>query len=353
VQSAASDSNMATTSGFQVSNMPRIDFADPRLLAPNYGAILPAVGQGFQLAEQVQMSPLRRQLAQIQVENAQAQAGLAPLERQRLMAQIAEAEQNAAIPRILPGDVMIEDTTQIYPTAIDETGARTGPDERVLGDLVQVQQEQLVGPGGVITPRTVRKTIKTADQRAAEEAYAAARVEATRALATDRARGKEFETQQLVEQYNTALDEGDTDTAKIYKALIDRKAAMPGLLAPGTTYQRTVEQQAARAGITLGAAQELVRTPEGAAALAQLAVANQAAAKSPFGAPAISADQRALIQSAGAAPAALPLQQRAEQILAPQTQSAVVVRTKAERDALPAGTAYTRPDVPGQIFYKK
>src|SRR6478609_568392 len=335
---------MPTTSGFQVSNMPRIDFADPRLLATNYGAILPAIGQGLQLGEEVRMAPLRRQLAQIQVEDAAARAAMAPLERQYKLAQIAEAQQNAAIPRILTGNTTIE-AAPISPydmPALDENDNRTAPVP--LGDLVQITEEQLVGPGGVITPRQVRKTLATGEQRSQAQELADARAASLRALATDRARGKEFEAQQLVEQYNTALDEGDTETAKIYKALIDRKAAMPGLLPSGTTYQRTVEQQAARAGITLGAAQELVKTPEGAAALAQLSVANQAAARSPFGAPAVTADQRALIQSASAPQAVLPLQQRAEQILAPQTQSAVVVRTKAEYDALPSGTTYVGPD---------
>ncbi len=229
--------------------------------------------------------------------------------------------------------------------ATDEAGNLTAP--MPLADLVKVRNQTQVGANGVLTPRIVRETLKTGEQRVAEADKNAATLEATRALAQQRVTGKQYETQQLIEGYNTALDEGDEHTAALYKSLIDRKAAMPGILQDGTTFRRRMEQNAADAGVTLDQATELSKTPQGMAALTQLAIANKAAAKSPFGAPTLSADQRALINAAGtgaAAPAALPFQQRTEQILAPQTQAAVTVRTKAEYDVLPSGSLYVGPD---------
>lgn len=339
--------------GYALSVLPQIGQVDPRLFNTG-GQLLGGLNQGLgayqslqNISDQAQAEPIKRQLQQISLDEARARIAQAPLEQRLKLAQISEAEQNAALPRILPGDVTLEDQTVTYPSAFDENGERTGPADVVTGDLVKLQQEQLIGPGGVITPRTVRSTVKTAAQRDAEAALQAANVRAKDALSAKNTRGKEFEAQQLIESYNSALDDNDPELAALYRARIDRLNAMPGILQDGTTFRRRMEQNAADAGVTLTQATELSKTPQGMAALTQLAIANKAAAKSPFGAPVLTADQQALIQASagGVAPgAALPFQQRAEQILAPQTNSAVTVRTKAEYDVLPAGTKYIGPD---------
>lgn len=354
------------TGGFQVQNMPRVDFADPRLLTANLSGIIPAAQQGLgfynglqQIADEAQARPTRQQLLQIQLQDAQNRLGLAPLERDLRMAQISEAQQNAATPRLIAGDVMIEDGTKEYPAAFDEFGVRTGPSETVIGDLVEVQSGREIGPGGVVTPRTVRKTLKTAEQRQNEATKQAASIRASDALAGQRARGKEFESTALIQSYNDALEAGDDEVAALYKSRIDKLNAAPGLLAPGTAYNRRVEQLAADAGITLAAAQELAKTPAGAEALAQAAVANKAAARSPFGAPALSAEQKELIRGGGPpaaapAPVAAPAPAFSEVVntaLGPAPGAPVAVRTKAERDALPPGTQYIGPD--GQTYIKK
>lgn len=82
-----------TTSGFSVGVLPRTDFADPRLLAPNYADILPSVGRGLALYSQLQEErerPLRARLAQLQLQEAEGRAQLAPLERKRRMVELAQ-----------------------------------------------------------------------------------------------------------------------------------------------------------------------------------------------------------------------------------------------------------------------
>lgn len=288
-----------TTDGFRVGVMPETRFVDPRLVSPRYGDILPAVGQGLSLYDQFQTMPTRRRLGEIQLQEAENRLGLAPIQQQLARAQLDEALQNAATPRVLPGNVMIEDQTKFYPAALDEEGRPTGDGERVMGDLVQIQEEQLVGPGGVVTPRVVRKTIKAAADREAESAYKAAQIDATRALGEQRRTGKDFESTRLVELYNNAVQEGDLEAARLYKARIDRLNQAPGILPEGTAYNRRIEQLAADAGVTLDAARELAQNAQGAELLAKAAVANKAAARSVLP-PTINAEERAQLRAPGA-----------------------------------------------------
>ncbi len=271
------------TGGFQVSAIPRTDFVDPRLLTPN-SQILSGIMDGaqgvnklYQIAQDARMRPIQQQLAQIQ---------------------LAQAQQEAAMPRIIPGDVVLQDQTRIFPAALDEEGVRTGPTETEYGDLVQISSGQRVGAGGVITPFETRKTVKTAADREAQAAKDAANLEAINALAAQRTTGKTYESQALIDGYNAAVTNGDAQEAAMYKALIDRKAAMPGILPTGTAFQRRVEQLAADAGITMATAESLSKTQEGMQALAQAAVANKAAARSPFGAPQLTAAQNELLHGA-------------------------------------------------------
>lgn len=288
-----------STDGFSVRALPDVRFADPRLLAPNYGALLPSLGEGLRVAEDVRMSPMRINLAGIQLQEAQNRLAMAPLEQQLAALRLGEAQRKAAMPEILPGDITYEDTTKIFPAALDESGNRTGPDDVIRGDLIEVQSGTSYGSGGVATPYTRRKTIKTAEQRQVESEKQAVALDAARALASQRQRGKEFESATLIQLYNDAVDSGDAEAAALYKARIDKLNAPPGILPTGTAYQRRIEQLAADAGITLEAANRLAKTPDGAEALAQAAVANKAAARSPFGAPVVTSQQKELISGAG------------------------------------------------------
>lgn len=294
-----------TTTGFSVQERLNPVMADPRLFGRGYDAVFPAFNQGLgaagalsQLVEDAQMRPVRRQLAQIQLEDASARRRLLPL-------QIAEMERELAIPKVINGDVAIEDLTRVYPAALDEAGNRTGEPDREVGDLVQVQQVREFGPGGIETPRTIRKILKTAEQRMAEEAANAARIRASDALAGQRARGPSYESTTLIGLIDDAEANGDTEAANLYRKRLERLNTMPGILAPGTTYTRTVEQQAARAGLTLAAAQELVKTAEGAEALAQMAIANENKKRSILPVE-VSGEQAALIKDAGKPKASLP-----------------------------------------------
>lgn len=150
--------------------MPQVNFADPRLTTPQYGNILPSLAQGFQFSQQVQDAPIRQKLAQIQLQREQEQLAMAPLREQLAQIQLADAQKRAAVPEWIAGDVTLENAVSPYDyPALDENGNRTAP--MPLGDLVQITEGQQIGPGGVMTPFTQRKTLKTAaDREAAAEA---------------------------------------------------------------------------------------------------------------------------------------------------------------------------------------
>lgn len=292
-----------TTGGFQVTARPGIEYLDPRLLTPQYGSIIPSISQGVgvanqfrQIQDEAKMRPIRAQLAQIQMQEAQDRMMQAPLQRRLKELQIQEAEQNAAIPRVLGGNVSIEEVpTSIYDMpALDDNGNRTGPVP--MGDLVQITEEQLYGPGGIVTPRTVRKTVKTAAERVADEEKRQASIRATDALATSRTRGKEFESTALVDLYNNAVAEGDTEAAQLYKSRFDALNARKPTLTAEDFYDRRVAQLAADAGITYDNAMALARTPSGSEALATAAASNKAASKSVFGGPKLTPEQQAMVR---------------------------------------------------------
>jgi hypothetical protein len=293
---------VVNTGGFQVQARPGIDYVDPRLMAAGYDRIIPALGQGIgvgnnlsQIAEAAQMRPMRRRLAEISVQQAEADLANTPLKQRQLLAQIANAEQNAAIPTIIPGTSFIEDQTRLYPAALDEDGRPTGEGERVIGDLIQITDEDVYGPGGTKTTRQVRKTLKTAADREAEAAKQAVSLESARALATQRNRGKQFEAVELAQLYDEALASGDGELAALYKSRLDRLNTQPNRIESGDTYEREMEKTAARAGVPIALARELAKTPEGAQALAAQAAANMASAKNEILPPTVSARQRQLL----------------------------------------------------------
>ncbi len=274
------------TGGFQVAERPRVDFADPRLLTPAYGNILPSVGQGLslydhlaQIGDSARIDPIKQKLLEIQLQDAQSRLGMAPLDQQLKLAQISEAQQNAAYPRrLLTGKELVGgDATPIYD---DNSGE--GVVGQTFAPLQTVETGKYIGPGGVETPFRETLTTKTAAQVRAESERASAVNEATKALADQRTKGKEFESEALINGYNEALqkaqDAGSDEEAaqyqaeaKMYKDLIDRKALRPGYLPEGVVGGRELEKMAARVGIPLDRVQQVAASPYGARAISKLA----------------------------------------------------------------------------------
>jgi hypothetical protein len=291
-----------TTSGFSVQNMPNVQFADPRLMVPQYSNIIPAISQGAGLYNQLSQIPIQRQLQQLQLQEAQNRLAQAPIEQQLAALRLGEAQQQAAIPQFVPQSVDIIGGTKelrpVDPGASFENFQITEhftPRQRVTRGLE-------VMAGGEARPVERRDTLATAGDVAAVAAKEAMALKSAEALATQRLRGKEFESTSLVDLYNNAVDSGDTEAASIYKARIDRLNTRPGFLPEGTAYQRRIETMAADAGLTLAAANELAQTAQGAEALAQLAVRNKAVARDPLNAsfaPSLTPQQQAIITRAG------------------------------------------------------
>lgn len=277
---------VVATNGFQVQELPRVQYADPRLLAPNYGGIIPAVSQGLGLygnlqaiADEAQARPTRRQLLNLQLQEAVNRVGMAPLDQQLRLAQVAEAQRVAATPhRVLTGRELIGgDAKPVYD---DNSG------EYVVGQtyapLQAIETGKYIGAGGIESPFREVSTTKTAAQVQAESERSAALNEANKALARQRDAGKEFESGALINGYTEALQkaqDAQTDEeaaqyqeeAKMYKALIDRKALRPGYLPEGVVGGRELEKMAARVGIPIDRVQAVAASPYGARAISKLA----------------------------------------------------------------------------------
>jgi hypothetical protein len=289
-----------TTSGFTVQERPGINYLPPSAFAPQYGNIIPSLSQGLgvasqfaQIADDVQARPLRRQLQQIQLDEAKARLAMLPLQQQLQALQLGEAQQQAALPeQIIEG--------------VEVVGGEPGPAEfyDVFTPRERITRGKNVLAGGLVSPFEKRETLATPAQVAADAEKQAVALESARALAAQRGRGKAFESTQLIELYNNAVEEGDADAAALYKSRIDALNTRKPALTAEDFYDRRVAQQAADAGITYDVALKLSRTPSGAEALAAAAVANKAAAQSGFMAPQVTPAQRALIT--GGAPAAAP-----------------------------------------------
>ena len=266
-----------TTSGFQVSARPGIDYVDPRLMAPAYDRIIPSVSQGLgavgqlaQIIDDAQSRPIRRRLAQIQLQEAQNRLDLAPLEEQMAVARLQEAQQNAAVPHILTDTVDLSGgEKQLAPRNLDAGFGNIQFDES-YAPRIRTTTGREIGAGGVVTPFTRTETLATAAQVEADAIKQAAAIKAQEALATQRGREKEFESQALIRGYQEAIDSGDEEQAAIYKKLIDRKAMAPGILPAGTISGRKLEEIAVRIGIPFDVIQNIADTPAGASAISKL-----------------------------------------------------------------------------------
>src|SRR5689334_3029565 len=91
---------MINTHGFTVQAQPGMNYLPASSLVGNLSGIVPAASQGAglvsqlaQISDEAQLAPLRRQLQQIQLQEAQNRLADAPLDRQLRIAQIAHATQ--------------------------------------------------------------------------------------------------------------------------------------------------------------------------------------------------------------------------------------------------------------------
>lgn len=329
-----------TTQGHRISVLPQIQYLPPSALTPNLSGIIPAASQGVGLATQIQQiaaaaqeRPIRQALQQIALQEAEARLAREPAARQLQQVQIAEAQQNAAVPQAVIENVDVigggKELVPVDPTASFENFQI----KEDFAPRVRVTSGQNIGAGGVKTPYEKRETLATAAQIESEAAKQAASIEASKALATHRLAGKEFETEALINGYKEALAAGDEGTAGLYKSLIDRKAAMPGILGAGTIYGRKLESMAPGIGLTMNQAEALSTTPAGARVIAKL---GEVQAK-------IKAGRYAVLKLTPEEQAALDAVNSVE---APAVTIPGIARpkTKAERDALPANTQYIGPD---------
>lgn len=164
-----------TTSGFQVTARPGIDYVDPRLMAPAYDKVIPSISQGLgtvgqfaQIMDEAKMSPLRRRLAQIQIQDAEARLSLAPIEEQMAVARLQEAQQNAAVPHVLADTVELSGgERRLAPRNLDAGFGNIQFDESYT-PRVRTTTGREIGAGGVISPFEKRETLATAGQVGAE-----------------------------------------------------------------------------------------------------------------------------------------------------------------------------------------
>lgn len=160
-----------TTGGFQISERLNPQYLDPRLLTPNYGNIIPGLSQGLgaagqflQLADEAQARPLRRELQQLQIEDARSRAGLRPLETQRRRLELAQPIRTSlgnSIKRIAVPDELVP--------RLDEAG---NPMLDAAGNPIM---ENVAGTGGTdvmlserfreVSPLTGAQNIVDVDER--------------------------------------------------------------------------------------------------------------------------------------------------------------------------------------------
>jgi hypothetical protein len=246
------------TQGFHVGNMPQVQLADPRSLAPSYGSLIPAVNQGLatygnlqQIADEAKARPVKQQMAQIQ------------------LARLAEIQQNAAVPQqIIEG--------------IDITGGdvrKSIVDPGVPFEQIQITEDIAprvktitgidIGPGGVKTPFTKRETLASGQQVKAEREKADLARRSTEALAASRERGKVYEYEVLAQREQEARGSGDDELADLLKARLTRLTATTGI-GEFVTGARELEKMAARIGIPVEKAALIAASPEGARYIAKM-----------------------------------------------------------------------------------
>lgn len=172
-----------STGGFNVGVMPNVNYLDPRMLAPAYSELVPAMSRGAALGQQfigirddATMRPIRQQLADIQLQEAQNRLSMAPLEQQLAALRLGEAQQQAAVPQFITeniditgGDRRLAPVDGNAPFADFQITEEYAPRERVT-------RGREVLAGGEVRPVERRETLATAgdiERRAASDALAA------------------------------------------------------------------------------------------------------------------------------------------------------------------------------------
>lgn len=210
------------TGGFAVNVMPGINYPDPRLLTPAYGSLIPAARQGLgivgdfaQIRENARMAPVRQELAQIQLQQAQADAARAPIKAEMDRLQLAQLRQPVRTrigseivrtPVTIGEDVEIPAGTEI-PTGFDVQ----------TQDIIQVYDPVT---GGFKTERVGAKPIMTAEQIKDREALAEYR-EQLAALRAQQAKDKAA--------YEAERAAADRIRAEAYRERMDRLNSNPAL----------------------------------------------------------------------------------------------------------------------------
>lgn len=193
------------TGGFQVQAQPGINYLPANQLVGNLSGILPAASQGAgfisqlaQIQAQAQDEPIRRQLQQIQLQEAQNRLAQAPIAQQIQLAQLAHANQ--PLERVLGTDIqrLPRINSPEDSPALDANGNPTFAEGDTNYDLTPVQRVEVRNPAtGLVsieerklTPIATAETLgdradKIEIERLKQESLAGQR-ENNRALAIDR-----------------------------------------------------------------------------------------------------------------------------------------------------------------------
>lgn len=210
------------TGGFAVNVMPGINYPDPRLLTPAYGSLIPAARQGLgivgdfaQIRENARMAPVRQELAQIQLQQAQADAARAPIKAEMDRLQLAQLRQPI---RTRIGSELVR-----TPVTIGEDVEIPADGKIPTGFDVQAQDIiQVFDPvtGAVRIERVTQKPVMTAEQIMDREALADYREQLT-AL-----RAQQAETKAAHDAERAATDR---IRAEAYRERMDRLNNNPAL----------------------------------------------------------------------------------------------------------------------------
>lgn len=169
------------TSGANVSVMPGVNYLDPRLLAPAYASLAPALAQGadlvgdfFRIREAADQRPLRKRAAEIQLQEAENRLLSAPLAQEMERLRIQEAQRKLAIPERVVDEISLTGgdtrTTLLNPDAKFgelEFGTEVTP-------LGRVTIGREIGAGGEISPFRTSEMLKTGEQLRMEREAASA-----------------------------------------------------------------------------------------------------------------------------------------------------------------------------------
>lgn len=256
------------TRGFEVSVMPDVQLADPRMFNP-YGGIVDGLGAGMKLAGGLQDIVLRRHQQKLQdaqearsAEQSAYNIGRRPTAERMDAANLALVENRKTLADAkLPGQV-----GEAEGIVEKQTGTFTDPDED--GNEVEYGNFEFFNPvtgeRGTYTGRPLR-TLRTKAQIDSDNLKGEAAVRASDALAKSR------DSYGLaVSRFQQAEAGGDPEEIQFWRNRLERLNAMPGTLAPGTTSGRRLERLAVDAGFTQEQGEALAGTQEGVSAMNKL-----------------------------------------------------------------------------------